>query len=68
MYSGWPGEHGIAAGLHRLLFIERYGRVFPTQRDSHLYVTPVTTLQYVQQHPELIDGVHLGDRIYHSAA
>src|SRR5256885_4993725 len=31
--------------------------------DAHLYVTPVTTLQYVQNHPEIIDGVRLGDRI-----
>ena len=31
-----------------------------------LYITPVTTLQYVKDHPEIIDGVRLGDRIYHS--
>jgi hypothetical protein len=49
-----------------LMFIERYGRLFPSQRGSHLYVTPVTTLQYVKGHPEIIDGVRLGDRIYHS--
>jgi hypothetical protein len=36
------------------MFIERYARVFPSQRDSHLYVTPVTTLHSVQQHPEII--------------
>ncbi len=48
------------------MFIERYGRVFPSQRDSHLYVTPVTTLQYVKKHPEIIAGVRLGGRIYHS--
>src|SRR5438132_508773 len=48
------------------MFIERYGRVFPSQRDSHLYVTPVTTLEYVKEHPEIVDGVRLGDRIYHS--
>jgi hypothetical protein len=29
-------------------------------------VTPVTTPQYVKDHPELIEGVRLGDRIYHS--
>jgi len=40
--------------------------VFPSQRDSHLYITPVTTLQYVKEHPEIIDGVRLGDRIDHS--
>lgn len=48
------------------MFVERYGRVFPSQRDSHLYVTPVITLKYVKRHPELIEGVRLGDRIYHS--
>jgi hypothetical protein len=48
------------------MFIQRYGRVFPTQRDSHLYVTPVTTLQYIKDNPEVIEGVRLGDRIYHS--
>ena len=63
---GYPSQNALAAAARGLLFIERYGRVFPTQRDSHLYVTPVTTLQYVQQHPELIDGVRLGDRVYHS--
>ena len=41
-------------------------RAFPSQRDSHLYITPVTTLQHVKDHPEIIDGVRLGDRIYHS--
>src|SRR5919202_3188852 len=63
---GYPSQNALAAAARGLLFIERYGRGFPTQRDSHLYVTPVTTLQYVQQHPELIDGVHLGDHVYHS--
>jgi len=48
---GYPSQNALAAAARGLLFIERYGRVFPTQRDSHLYVTPVTTLQYVQQHP-----------------
>src|SRR5881397_2396243 len=63
---GYPTQNALAAAARGLMFIERYGRVFPTQRDSHLYVTPVTTLQYVQRHPELIDGVRLGDRVYHS--
>jgi hypothetical protein len=63
---GYPSQNALAAAARGLMFIERYGRVFPTQRDSHLYVTPVTTLQYVKDHPELIDGVRLGDRIYHS--
>ncbi len=48
------------------MFIERYGRVFPSQRDSHLYITPLTMLQYVKDHPEIIGGVRMGDRIYHS--
>src|SRR5258708_20070298 len=63
---GYPSQNALAAAARGLMFVERYGRVFPSQRDSHLYVTPVTTLQYVKEHPELIDGVHLGDRIYHS--
>jgi hypothetical protein len=63
---GYPSQHALAAAARGLMFIERYGRVFPTQRDSHLYVTPVTTLQYVKDHPEIIEGVRLGDRIYHS--
>ena len=63
---GYPSQNAVAAAARGLMFIERYGRVFPSQRDSHLYVTPVTTLQYVNEHPEIIDGVHLGDRIYHS--
>jgi hypothetical protein len=63
---GYPSQNALAAAARGLMFIERYGRVFPSQRDAHLYVTPVTTLQYVQDHPEVIDGVHLGDRIYHS--
>src|SRR5207302_6854563 len=63
---GYPSQNALAAAARGLMFIERYGRVFPTQRDSHLYVTPVTTLQYIQEHPEVIDGVRLGDRIYHS--
>jgi hypothetical protein len=63
---GYPSQNALAAAARGLMFIERYGRVFPTQRDSHLYVTPVTTLQYVKDHPEVIDGVRLGDRIYHS--
>src|SRR5438105_4620089 len=62
---GYPSQNALAAAARGLMFIERYGRVFPSQRDSHLYVTPVTTLQYVKAHPEIIDGVHLGDRIYH---
>ncbi len=64
---GYPSQNALAAAARGLMFIERYGRVFPSQRDSHLYVTPVTTLQYVQEHPEIIDGVHLGDRIYRSS-
>jgi hypothetical protein len=63
---GYPSQNALAAAARGLMFVERYGRVFPSQRDSHLYVTPVTTLQYVKEHPEIIDGVHLGDRIYHS--
>ncbi|MBV9134272.1 MAG: hypothetical protein JO318_16325, partial [Chloroflexi bacterium] len=43
---GYPSQNALAAAARGLMFIERYGRVFPTQRDSHLYVTPVTTLQY----------------------
>src|SRR5438477_9918944 len=63
---GYPSQNALAAAARGLMVVERYGRGFPTQRDSHLYVTPVTTLQYVKEHPELIDGVRLGDRIYHS--
>jgi hypothetical protein len=63
---GYPSQNALAAAARGLMFVERYGRVFPSQRDSHLYVTPVTTLQYVKEHPEIIDRVHLGDRIYHS--
>src|SRR5712692_504702 len=63
---GFPSQNALAAAARGLMFIERYGRVFPSQRDSHLYITPVTTLQYVTDHPEIIDGVRLGDRIYHS--
>jgi hypothetical protein len=63
---GFPSQNALAAAARGLMFIERYGRVFPSQRDSHLYMTPVTTLQYVNDHPEIIDGVRLGDRIYHS--
>jgi hypothetical protein len=63
---GYPSQNALAAAARGLMFVERYGRVFPSQRDSHLYVTPVTTLQYVQNHPEIVSGVHLGDRIYHS--
>jgi hypothetical protein len=63
---GYPSQNALAAAARGLMFIERYGRVFPTQRDSHLYVTPVTTLQYVKDHPEIVTGVRLGDRIYHS--
>ena len=54
---GYPSQNALAAAARGLMFIERYGRVFPSQRDSHLYVTPVTVLQYVKEHPELIDGV-----------
>ena len=60
---GFPSQNALAAAARGLMFIERYGRVFPSQRDSHLYVTPVTTLQYVETHPEVVAGVRLGDRI-----
>jgi hypothetical protein len=63
---GFPSQNALAAAARGLMSIERYGRVFPSQRDSHMYITPVTTLQYVKDHPEIIDGVRLGDRIYHS--
>src|SRR3989442_6981025 len=63
---GFPSQNALAAAAWGLMFIERYGRVFPSQRDSHLYITPVTTLQYVKDHPEIIGGVPLGDRIYHT--
>jgi Bacterial regulatory proteins, luxR family len=56
---GFPSQNALAAAARGLMFIERYGRVFPSQRDSHLYITPVTTLQYVNDHPEIIDGVRL---------
>jgi hypothetical protein len=42
---GYPSQNALAAAARGLMFIERYGRVFPSQRDSHLYVTPVTVLQ-----------------------
>jgi hypothetical protein len=57
---GYPSQNALAAAARGFMFIERYGRVFPTQRDSHLYVTPVTTLQYVKEHLELIDAFGLG--------
>jgi hypothetical protein len=63
---GYPSQNALAAAARGLMFFERYGRVFPSQRDSHLYVTPVTTLHYVEHHSEIIEGVRLGDRIYHS--
>jgi acyl-CoA synthetase (AMP-forming)/AMP-acid ligase II len=33
---GYPSQNALAAAACGLMFIERYGRVFPTQRDSHL--------------------------------
>src|SRR5260370_870920 len=63
---GYPSQNALAAAARGLMFIERYGRVFPSPPDSHLYITPVTTLQYVKDHREIIDGVRLGDRVYHS--
>jgi hypothetical protein len=41
---GYPSQNVLAAAARGLMFVERYGRVFPSQRDSHLYVTPMTTL------------------------
>ena len=35
----------------------------PTQDEAK---KPTGPLQYVKEHPEIIDGVRLGDRIYHS--
>jgi hypothetical protein len=63
---GYPSQNALAAAARGLMFVERYGRVFPTQRDAHLFITPASTLDYVQTHPEVMDGVRLGDRIYHS--
>jgi hypothetical protein len=37
---GFPSQNALAAAARGLMFIERYGRVFPSQRDSHLYITP----------------------------
>src|SRR5438105_15259463 len=44
---GFPSQNALAVAARGLIFVERFGRVFPSQRDSHLYITPVTAIQYV---------------------
>jgi hypothetical protein len=55
------GRRGARTDVHRTL---RAG--VPEPAGFAPVITPVTTLQYVKEHPEIIDGVRLGDRIYHS--
>src|SRR5258707_13483681 len=56
---GFPSQNALAAAARGLMFIERYGRVFPSHRDSHLYITPVTTLQEVIDPPATIEVISL---------
>jgi hypothetical protein len=60
---GHPSKDATAATVRNLMFYEAYGRFSPTVRESQYMVNSVTTLAYLEEHPEVHEGVLLGDRI-----
>jgi hypothetical protein len=60
---GAPFRNALGAAVRLLEFYERYGDFEPTNRESQTIMTPVSTLRYLDLHPEVENGVRLGDRI-----
>lgn len=66
------GIHGFASGkalgaaVKLLLFYDKFDSFLPKGRTSvtESSITPQATLKYIEEHPEVVQGLHWGDRIH----
>lgn len=62
---GFPSALPLAACVRGLIWIGQTGRLRPGRGNEPL-VTNASSLAYAHEHPEVIEAVRLGDRVYHS--
>lgn len=60
---GYSSTTGMAAAARLLMFYERFQRFDPMVREASHIVTSVTTLAYLEAHPDVAGGYRLGDRV-----
>lgn len=60
---GYVSFNALAGAARLLFFAERFGDMFSSTRESERIITAVTTLQYIEQHSEIENGIRLGDRV-----
>jgi hypothetical protein len=60
---GMPNVYALAAAVRNLMFLDAHGTTYANARSAAAMVTAPTTLKYIEDHPEVIEGVRLGDRI-----
>lgn len=60
---GIKSVYATAACARGVLLIEKYGRYSVSSREAEESVSNAAILEYVQAHPDIIEGVHLGDML-----
>jgi len=60
---GYKSVFGLQAAVRNLMLIENSGHIVETTRESRELVTTASALEYLQKHPEVEEGVKLGDTI-----
>ena|GEM_PF-721449 len=62
--AGYQNRVAVASAARGLIFIQATGRYDPpTRRELEPLVTHAALLQYVQEHPEVVDGVLLANHV-----
>jgi len=60
---GYVSGTAVAGASRLLIFFERYSTFLPTVRESQNTITPAVTLTYLEKHPDVTNGVRMGDRV-----
>lgn len=60
---GYASKDATAAAVRNLIFYEAYGTFNPGARESQTLINSVTTLEYLEKHPDVHEGLLIGDRI-----
>lgn len=60
---GYASSLGMAAAVRNLINIEMFGTPNPGERDARAVISAPTTLHYLAVHPDVPDGVRIGDRL-----
>jgi hypothetical protein len=59
---GYAYHNAVAGAVRLLLFMERAGRFSPT-REAERFITSTTTLDYLNAHDDVNNGIRLADRV-----